>query len=682
MANKKRLSNTRNIGIIAHIDAGKTTLTERMLYYTGRTHKMGEVHDGEAIMDWMPEEQERGITITSAVTTCQWRGTSINLIDTPGHVDFTIEVERSLRVLDGAIGVFCAVGGVEPQSEKVWNQADRYNVPKIAFINKMDRIGADFENATSMLKERLGANILIIQLPWGSEDKFIGVIDILRMKCLTWDQDTLGAHMEETEIPAEMVPAAEEARIKLLETLAETDDLIMERYLEDEEIPETDLKTAIRRATTGLKLVPVLCGAALRNQGVQPVLDAVVDFLPSPLDIPPVRGVVPDSEEEEELPVDEKAPLAALVFKVMMDQGRKLTYVRVYSGKMESGEEVLNVRPDQKEKLSRILRMHSNKRERISQAAVGDIVGIVGLKSAVTGDTITSPTHPIKLYPIDISDPVISVAVEPKTSADQKKVMASLAKLAEEDPTFRYHLDEETAQTIISGMGELHLDVLVHRLSREFAVDLNVGRRQVVYRETVTREAEVAGRFDRALGGTPHFAIAGIRVKPLKTGSGFRFYNGLEPDVLPEEFSQAVEEALMDSASSGVLMGYPVTDMSVTLYKAEYKEGVSIPPDFRVAASQAFQDACRKAGPVLLEPVMSVEVSVPEDFVGEVISDLNSRLGKIENIATRKMFKIISSVVPLSELFGYSTSLRSVSQGRGTFTMQFSHFSAVARKNS
>ena len=682
MANKKRLSNTRNIGIIAHIDAGKTTLTERMLFYTGRTHKMGEVHNGEATMDWMPEEQERGITITSAVTTCQWKGASINIIDTPGHVDFTIEVERSLRVLDGAIGVFCAVGGVEPQSEKVWNQADRYNVPKIAFINKMDRIGADFENATSMLKEKLGANTLVVQLPWGSEDKFKGVIDILRMKCLVWDQSTLGALMEETEIPADMVSAAEEARTKLLETLAETDDLIMERYLEDEEIPEIDLKGAIRRATMGLKLVPVLCGAVLRNQGVQPVLDAVVDFLPSPLDIPPVTGVVPDSEEEEELLVDETAPLAALVFKVMMDQGRKLTYVRIYSGKMESGGEVLNVRPNQKEKLSRILRMHSNKRERISHAAVGDIVGIVGLKSAVTGDTITSPAHPIKLYPIDIYDPVISVAVEPKTSADQEKVMASLAKLAEEDPTFRYHLDEETAQTIISGMGELHLDVLVHRLNREFAVDLNVGRRQVVYRETITREAEVAGRFDRTLGGTPHFAVVGIRVQPLKTGSGFRFHNGLEPDVLPEEFSRAVEEALMDSATSGVLMGYPATDMTITLYKAEYKENVSIPPDFRVAASQAFQDACRKAGPVLLEPVMSVEVSVPEDFVGEVISDLNSRLGKIENIATRKMFKIISSVVPLSELFGYSTSLRSVSQGRGTFTMQFSHFSAVARKNS
>ncbi|MEE9515494.1 MAG: elongation factor G [Candidatus Adiutricales bacterium] len=681
MVNKKRLSNTRNIGIIAHIDAGKTTLTERMLFYTGRTHKMGEVHNGEATMDWMPEEQERGITITSAVTTCQWKGASINIIDTPGHVDFTIEVERSLRILDGAIGVFCAVGGVEPQSETVWNQADRYNVPKIAFINKMDRIGADFENATAMLKARLGANTLIVQLPWGSEDKFKGVIDILRMKCLVWDKDTLGAHMEETEIPADMVSAAEEARTKLLETLAETDDLIMERYLEDEEIPESDLKAAIRRATTSLKLVPVLCGAVLRNQGVQPVLDAVADFLPSPLDIPPVIGEVPDSEEEEELPVDETAPLAALVFKVMMDQGRKLTYVRVYSGKMESGGEVLNVRPNQKEKLSRILRMHSNKRERISQAAVGDIVGIVGLKSAVTGDTITSLTHPIKLYPIDIYEPVINVAVEPKTSSDQEKVMASLAKLAEEDPTFRYHLDEETAQTIISGMGELHLDVLVHRLSREFAVDLNVGRPQVVYRETITREAEMAGRFDRTLGGTPHFAVACIRVQPLKTGSGFRFYNGLEPDVLPEEFSQAVEAALMDSASSGVLMGYPVMDMAVTLYKAEYREGVSIPPDFRVAASQAFQDACRKAGPVLLEPIMSVEVSVPEDFVGEVISDLNARLGKIENIATRKTFKIITSEAPLSELFGYSTSLRSVSQGRGTFTMQFSHFSAVARKN-
>ncbi|MBW2621960.1 MAG: elongation factor G [Deltaproteobacteria bacterium] len=680
MANQKRLNNTRNIGIIAHIDAGKTTLTERMLYYTGRTHKMGEVHNGEAIMDWMPEEQERGITITSAVTTCQWKGADINIIDTPGHVDFTIEVERSLRVLDGAIGVFCAVGGVEPQSETVWNQADRYNVPKIAFINKMDRIGADFANVAAMLEDKLGANILIIQLPWGSEDTFSGVIDILRMKCLVWDKETLGVYLEETDIPAEMISAAKEARIKILETLAEIDDQIMERYLEDEEIPETELRAAIRQATIGLKLVPVLCGTALRNQGVQPLLDAVVDFMPSPLDIPPVQGTVPESEEEETRPVDEKAPLTALVFKVMMDHGRKLTYVRVYSGTMKSGGEVLNVRPNQKEKLSRILRMHSNKRERIDQASAGDIVGVVGLKSAVTGDTITDVDHPITLYPIDIYEPVISVAVEPKTSSDQEKVMASLVKLAEEDPTFRYHLDDETDQTIISGMGELHLDVLVHRLSREFAVDLNVGRPQVVYRETITREVETEGRFDRTLGGTPHFAAVCLRAEPLKTGSGFRFYNGLEPDALSEEFSRAVEEALINSSSSGVLMGYPVMDMAVTLYKAEYKDGVSTSPDFRVAASQAFQDACRKAGPVLLEPIMSVEVSVPEEFVGEVISGLNTRLGKIGNVATRKMFKIIAAEVPLSELFGYATSLRSVSQGRGTFTMQFSHYSRVARK--
>ncbi|MBW1708793.1 MAG: elongation factor G [Deltaproteobacteria bacterium] len=681
MANSNRLRRTRNIGIIAHIDAGKTTLTERVLFYTGRTHKMGEVHNGEATMDWMPEEQERGITITSAVTTCEWRDANINIIDTPGHVDFTIEVERSLRVLDGAIGVFCAVGGVEPQSETVWRQADNYRVPKIVFINKMDRVGADFDNVVSMLQERLGANVLELQLPWGKEDNFHGVIDLIRMKCLVWDEDSLGEVMEEIEIPEEMSAAAEEARQRLLETVAETDDEIMEKYLGDEEIAESQLLSAIRKATISLQLVPVLCGAALRNLGVQPVLDGIVNFLPSPSDVQVVKGIVPISNTEEERPADVNAPLAALVFKVMMDQGRKLSYLRIYSGKMKSGGEVLNVRLDQKERLARILRMHSNKRARIDEAAAGDIVGVMGLKSATTGDTITDLDHPIELESIKTYEPVINVAVEPKTSSDQDKVMTVLTKLTEEDPTFRFHMDEDTGQIIISGMGELHLDVLGHRLEREFSLDLNVGKPQVVYRESVTRTAEAEGRFDRALGGTPHFASVWLRVAPLKRGSGFLFQNAVDPEDLPEPFAQAVREAVKDSAGSGVLMGYPTIDASVTLFKAENKEGVSSEPDFRVAAGQAFQAACRKAGPVLLEPIMTVEVIVPEEFLGDVINDLNARLGKVENIAVRKTSRVVTAVVPLSELFGYATALRSASQGRGTFTMQFSNFDLVARKN-
>lgn len=680
MSAEKRLKSTRNIGIIAHIDAGKTTLTERILYYTGRTHKMGEVHDGEATMDWMPEEQERGITITSAVTTCQWAGTIINIIDTPGHVDFTIEVERSLRVLDGAIGVFCAVGGVEPQSETVWHQADRYHVPKIALVNKMDRVGADFENVLAMMKQRLGADLLVVQLPWGSEDKFRGVIDLVRMRCLVWDNESLGALMEEKDIPPEMVSAAAEARVNLLERLAETDDDLMEAYLNEEEIPANQVRAAIRKATVGLDLVPVFCGAALRNRGVQPLLDGIVDFLPSPLDVPPVSGLLPGTKETETRAAQDKAPLSGLAFKVMMDRGRKLTYVRLYSGGMKVGAEVLNVRLDRKEKIARILRMHSNKRERMSEALAGDIVGVVGLKSVSTGDTITDLDHPIVLESIKVYEPVINVAVEPKVSSDQDRVMTSLAKLGEEDPTFRFRLDDDTGQTIISGMGELHLDVLVHRLSREFSVDLNVGKPQVVYRETVTRQAEVQGLFDRALGGAAHFAGLGLRLRPLKRGSGVRFYNGLEQDVLPEQFVAAVAEAVTEGCASGVIMGYPVMDIAVTLFEAQYKEDVSTEPDFRVAASQALREGLQQAGPALLEPMMSVEIIVPDEFTGEVIGDLNTRQGKVENIAARKTIKIIAAIVPLSAMFGYSTALRSATQGRGTFTMQFSHYDLAERK--
>ena len=680
MAEDKRLKTTRNIGIIAHIDAGKTTLTERILYYTGRTHKMGEVHDGEATMDWMPEEQERGITITSAVTTSEWKGTTINIIDTPGHVDFTIEVERSLRVLDGAIGVFCAVGGVEPQSETVWHQADRYHVPKIAFINKMDRIGADFDNVLAMMKERLGAAPLVMQIPWGSEDHFRGVIDVMRQRCYVWDEDSLGATMDEIDLPEEMAEAAAEAREALIEAVAETDDELMEAYLNEEEIPEARLIGAIRCATVGLKLVPVFCGAALRNRGVQPLLDAIRDYLPSPLDVPPILGENPESGESVVVSANEREPLAALAFKVMMDQGRKLTYLRLYSGRMTSGAEVLNVRTGQKEKIARILKMHSNKRERVNEAKAGELVGVIGLKSATTGDTITAFERPLVLESIDTYEPVINVAVEPKVSSDLDKVTASLAKLAEEDPTFHYRVDEDTGQTIISGMGELHLDVLVHRLGREFSVGLNVGKPQVVYRETITRDAEAWGRFERELGGTPHFAAVQLKLKPLKRGQGFRFVNGLPPETLPENLSRAAAEAVREGLHSGVVMGYPVLDVEAHLAQAEFREGVSTEPDFRVAASQALREALQAGNPVLLEPVMSVEIIVPDEFTGEVIGDLNSRQGKIDNISARKTVKIIDAIMPLSEMFGYSTAIRSATQGRGTFSMQFSHYDHVERK--
>jgi len=675
-----RLKKIRNIGIIAHIDAGKTTLTERILFYTGRTYKMGEVHDGEAVMDWMPEEQERGITITSAVTTCQWRGTDINIIDTPGHVDFTIEVERSLRVLDGAVGVFCAVGGVEPQSETVWHQADHYRVPKIAFINKMDRIGADFDNVLAMMRERLAARPLVLQLPYGQEENFAGVIDLLTMKLLVWDKASLGCTLDEADIPPDLRQAASEARDRLVERVAETDDEVMELYLGDQEISLDLLKAAIRRATVRLALVPVLCGAALRNLGVQPVLDAVVDFLPSPMEVPAIKGRVPDSDKEEERPNAENAPLAALAFKVMMDQGRKLTYLRLYSGRMKNGSDVLNTRPMAREKLSRILKMHANKRERVDEAQAGDIVAVMGLKTAVTGDTITDLEHPLRLESIAAFEPVINVAVEPRTSAEQEKIMDTLDKLAVEDPTFRFSVNEDTGQTIISGMGELHLDVLVHRLRREFGVDLNVGRPQVVYRETVGREVEAQGRFDRVLGGTPHFAVVGLRIGPLKRQSNFRYYDGLDADQAPEAFRQAVAAAVQDAAGSGPIMGYPVIDAAVTLVSLEFRDGVSTEPDFRVAAGQAFQEACRQADPVLLEPLFQVEAIVPEEFLGDVISDLNTRGGKIDNIAARKTLRVVTAIVPLSKLFGYATALRSASQGRGTFSMQFSHFDQVERK--
>jgi elongation factor G len=671
---KHKLTKTRNIGIIAHIDAGKTTVTERILYYTGRVHKMGEVHNGEATMDWMAEEKERGITITSAVTFCEWKGHFINIIDTPGHVDFTIEVERALRVLDGAIGVFCAVGGVEPQSETVWHQADRYHVPKIAFVNKMDRIGADFFKVVEAIEDKLGTVPLVLQIPWGSEDAFRGVIDLIDMKAVVWEDETLGARYEEIPIPEELREQAAGYREELLETLADRNDLIMEKYLAEEEIGKEELKEAIRVATAGLKLTPVFCGSALRNKGIQPLLDAISDYLPSPLDVPPIRGHVPQTGEVEERPPELKGPFSALAFKVMMDQGRKMTYLRVYSGSIEAGKPVFNSAKGVTEKLSRLLRMHSNKRERVDRASAGDLVAAMGLKQTTTGDTLCDENHPILLEPIQFKDPVITMAVEPKRVQDQDKLVEVLGKLAEEDPTFRYKIDEETGQTIISGMGELHLEILMGRMKREFSVDTNQGKPQVVYRETIGKATSHEEVFQKDLGGQLHYAGVLLEVAPLSRGSGNSFLDRCKNPDLSEEFLQAVREGVTESQGSGVIMGYPVIDIQTTLLDVQIKESLSDLMAFKVAASMAFKKACEEADPLLLEPIMKAEVIVPEEFMGEVIGDLNARKGKIEQIASKGLIQIITANVPLSRMFGYSTALRSLSQGRGTFTMQFNRY--------
>ncbi len=674
---KHRLKQTRNIGIIAHIDAGKTTVTERILYYTGRVHKMGEVHDGEATMDWMLEEKERGITITSAVTSCQWNGHFINIIDTPGHVDFTIEVERSLRVLDGAIGVFCAVGGVEPQSETVWHQADRYRVPKIAFVNKMDRIGADFYRVIEMMKERLGANPLVMQLPWGSEDRFQGVIDLVKMRAIVWEDESLGAHYEEVELPEELLDEATQYRELLLETLAERDDQIMEKYLGEQEISPQEIYKAVREATISLELVPVLCGAALRNKGIQPLLDAIVSYLPSPVDIPPVEGQVPGSDKVETRPPEPKSPFSALVFKVMMDQGRKMTYLRIYSGTVKAGGQVYNPRKETQEKIARLLRMHANKRERIDSASAGDIVAAMGLKLASTGDTLCDQEHPILFEPMEFNEPVISMAVEPKSVKDHDRLLDALSKLADEDPTFRCKIDEETGQIIISGMGELHLEIMVGRVRREFNVDTNQGKPQVVYRETISREAQQEEVFERELAGQQHYARVVLQVSPRTRGDGNRFVDRCENPELTEEFLNAIMQGVSEAQNSGVMMGYPVIDVETALLDVTLKEGVSDEMAFRVAASMAFKKACEKGDPILLEPIMKAEVLVPEEFMGEVISDLNSRQGKIQNIAKKGPIQVVTATVPLSKMFGYSTTLRSLTQGRGTFSMHFSHYDKV-----
>jgi len=663
---------------MAHIDAGKTTVTERILYYTGRTHRMGEVHDGNTVMDWMLQEQQRGITITSAVTTCPWGDNYIHIIDTPGHVDFTIEVERSLRVLDGAIAVFCGVGGVEPQSETVWHQADKYRVPKLAFINKMDRIGANFFGTVEMMVDRLGAKPLLVQLPLGSEDQFQGVVDLVRFTGIVWHEETFGASFSEVEIPREILPQATEYRKKLLEAVAESDDALTERYLEGEEFSEDVIKEAIRKGTISLSLVPVLCGAALKNKGIQPLLDAIVDYLPSPVDIPPVKGVNPRTDEVEERASNDDEPFCGLAFKIMMDQGRKLTYTRIYSGVLKTGAEAYNPRLGSKERVARIFLMHANHRERLEEARAGDIVALMGLKQTTTGDTLCAQGHPIILEPIDFYKPVMSVAVEPKTNRDQEKLTFSLEKLSEEDPTFLVKLDEDTGQTIISGMGELHLEVLVQRLLNEYNLEVHVGRPQVVYRETIARAVEASGRFDKVVEDARHVAEVMIKLIPNHRGDGLEFQSAIPDGVVSQEGLSAMEGGVRDASTAGLIMGYPVTDIKTVFVKASFDDQNPSLMALRIAASNAFREGLKEAQPTLLEPMMELSVIVPEEFMGEVIGDLKARKGDVESITPKGKIVVIAALAPLKGMFGYSTDLRSLSQGRGTFSMQFSHYDAAS----
>jgi len=671
MSSRSKLSRTRNIGIVAHIDAGKTTVTERILFYTGKVYKMGEVHDGEATMDWMPQEQERGITITSAVTACSWKNHEIQIIDTPGHVDFTMEVERCLRVLDGAVVVFCAVGAVEPQSETVWHQADKYGVPKIAFINKMDRIGANYFGTIKMMEERFGSIPLAIQIPHGHEENFAGIVDLIAEKLITWDENSLGISFSLSEIPPGISSQAKEHREKLIETLAEIDDHIAEKYLEGADISDKEMIMAIRQATISLKAVPVMCGTALRNKGIQPVMDAVVHFLPSPEDIPPVRGINPLTGEEETRLSNDKEPLAALAFKVMQDEGRKLTYLRIYSGHLQMGEEVYNATTGKKEKIARLLKMHANKRERIDKCGAGGIVAVVGLKETTTGNTISDESHPILLETIEFYDPVISQAIEAKTPADQEKLSIALAKLMEEDPTIKVRYEDETAQTIISGMGELHLDILIDRLKREFNALVNVGKPRVVYRETIQKRVEVEGRFEKELGEKKHFGHVRLSLEPVQRGAGMEFVRRMDESIIPFEFHEAIEEGIREAALSGVLGGYPLVDIRVAVIGGSFREGESTFLGYKIAGSSALKDGCLQADPTLLEPVMMVDIITPREFMGEVIGDINARRGEIQAIVTKGPISEIKAKVPLKAMFGYSTDLRSATQGRATFSMQF-----------
>lgn len=679
MAREIALDRTRNIGIMAHIDAGKTTTTERILFYTGRVHRIGEVDDGAATMDWMVQEQERGITITSAATTCHWRDHRINIIDTPGHVDFTVEVERSLRVLDGAVGVFCAVGGVEPQSETVWRQADKYHIPRIAFVNKMDRMGADFYRVLKEMEDRLGANPVAIQLPVGAEDRFSGIIDLINNCFLVWE-DEAGTAYRRDPIPADMEKPAQEYRDKMLEALAEIDDQIMVKYLDGESLTPEEIGSALRRGTLAGTVVPVLCGSAFKNRGVQPLLDAVVDYLPSPVDIPPVEGVNPDTDQEEERPADDEAPFSALAFKVMTDPyvGR-LTFFRIYSGTLKAGSYVLNVNTGKKERIGRILRMHANHREETPEMHAGDIGAAVGLKNTFTGDTLCADDHPIRLESISFPEPVISVAIEPQTKADQEKLIISLQKLAEEDPTFRTYTDQETGQTLISGMGELHLEIIIDRLLREFHVDARVGRPQVAYKETITRRAKAEGRYIRQTGGRGQYGHVWLEVEPLERGQGYEFVDRIVGGVVPREFIPAVDAGVKEAMENGVLAGYPTVDVRTSLVDGSYHEVDSSEIAFKIAGAQAFKRAVEQAAPVLLEPVMKVEVVVPEEYLGDVLGDLTSRRGQIEGMEQRGNAQVIRGYVPLATMFGYATDLRSRTQGRGTYVMQFDHYGEVPK---
>ncbi|NPV30118.1 MAG: elongation factor G [Firmicutes bacterium] len=677
MAREVSLEKIRNIGIMAHIDAGKTTTTERILFYTGRVYKMGEVDDGAATMDWMVQEQERGITITSAATTCPWRGFTINLIDTPGHVDFTAEVERCLRVLDGVIAVFCAVAGVEPQSETVWRQADKYRIPRIAYLNKMDRVGANFFRATGMIRERLGANAVPIQLPIGSEDSFRGVVDLVKNKAIIY-LDELGTVSEETEIPQEMAGEARRYREQLLEALAELDEDLMVKYLEGEPISEAEIKAAIRKGTLSCKLVPVLCGSSLRNKGVQPLLDAVVDYLPSPADIPPVEGVHPRTGETVVRHAGDEEPLAALAFKVQTDlYAGKLVFLRVYAGTLESGATVYNATKGKRERIGRLVRMHANHREDLTEVHAGDIAAAVGLKETITGDTLCTEEEPLVLEPMHFPAPVISVAIEPKTKADQDKMGTALHRLAEEDPTFRTYTDRETGQLLIAGMGELHLEIIVDRLLREFNVDAYVGKPQVAYKETISRRARGEGKFIRQTGGRGQYGHVVLELEPLPSGRGCEFEDRTKGGVIPKEFLPAIEAGIREAMESGVLAGYPMIDIRAALVGGSFHEVDSSEIAFKIAGACAFRSAAEKGAPVLLEPMMKVEITVPEEYLGDVIGDFNARRGRIEATELRGTTRVVRGVVPLAAMFGYATDLRSLTQGRGNYVMQYSHYEQV-----
>lgn len=678
MARQFALNMQRNIGIMAHIDAGKTTTTERILFYTGVNYKIGEVHDGAATMDWMEQERERGITITSATTQCFWKDHRINIIDTPGHVDFTIEVERSLKVLDGACAVFCAVGGVEPQSETVWRQADKYHVPRMAFVNKMDRTGADFYNVVSQIEQRLKARPLPIQLPIGAEDKFQGIVDLVKMKAVIWNGEELGASFREEEIPADLQEKAEEYRTKLIETVCESDEDMMNRYFEGEEFTEEELKAALRKGTINIDFIPVLCGTAFKNKGVQPMLDAVVELMPSPLDIPAIKGINPDTEVEETRPADDNAPFSALAFKIMTDPYMgQLTYFRVYSGHLEAGNYVINSTKGKKERIGRLLKMHADKREEIKEIYAGDICATVGLKYTITGDTLCDESKPVILESMEFPEPVLSVAVEPKTKGDQDKLSVALGKLAQEDPSFRVRVDEETGQTIISGMGELHLEIIVDRMMREFKVEANVGNPQVAYREAITKSVSGEGKYIKQSGGRGQYGHVCIELHPQEPGTGFVFENKIVGGSIPREYIPAIEKGLAEATENGCLAGYPVEDIKCVLFDGSYHDVDSNEMAFKIAASMAFKDLSKKAGPVLLEPIMKVEVVCPDEYTGDVMGDLNSRRGKVEGMDMRGGAQVVKCMVPLKEMFGYTTQLRSITQGRATSTMQFDHYEQV-----